>query len=166
MREIIHAFKYRGRRSLAAPLGTLMRVYGQSVLTGATHVVPVPLHPWRRMQRGFNQARDLARTLELPVAPILWRRHRTIAQADLTAEQRWRNVDGAFGVSPLASPRARAALRGAVVVLVDDVRTTGATLHACAEALADVHVGEVRVLTAAVRAHDPRDYSRSGSTAA
>jgi ComF family protein len=166
LREIIQAFKYDGRRSLAAPLGSLMRIHGQSVLHGATHVVPVPLHPWRRLQRGFNQSLDLARTLELPVAPILWRRRRTMTQADLTAEQRWRNVDGAFAVSPLASARNRAALRGAVIVLVDDVRTTGATLHACAEVLAGVQVREVRVLTAAVRAQDAGDYSRSGSTAA
>lgn len=166
LREIVHAFKYEGRRSLAAPLGSLMRANGQAVLQGATHVVPVPLHPWRRIQRGFNQADDLARTLSLPVAPILWRRRRTVAQAELTAAQRRGNVDAAFTVSPLAPRRSREALRGAVVVLVDDVRTTGATLHACAEALVALDVREVRVVTAAVRAHDARDYPSRGSTAA
>ena len=65
----------------------------------------------------------------------------------------------------LAVADCRAGLRGAVVVLVDDVRTTGATLHACAEVLVGLNVAEVRVLTAAVRTHDRRGYSSSGSTA-
>jgi predicted amidophosphoribosyltransferase len=84
----------------------------------------------------------------------LWRRRITATQADLNAAQRRQNVHGAFGVSPFVSHRQRDSLRGSVVVLIDDVRTTGATLHACAEALAPLGVREVRVLTAAVRAHD------------
>jgi predicted amidophosphoribosyltransferase len=117
-------------------------------------MVPVPLHPWRRIHRGFNQAADLAHTLGAPVMPILWRRRVTAAQAGLTAAERRRNVHRAFGVSPLMRQRHRDALRGAIVVLVDDVRTTGATLHACAEVLAGLGAREVRALTAAVRAQD------------
>ncbi len=154
LRRIVHAFKYDGRRSLARPLGTLMRAQGQTTLLGAVCVVPVPLHPWRRWRRGFNQAADLALTLGLPVLPILWRRRVTAIQAGLTATERRRNVRNAFGVSPLAGQRQRESVRDAVVVLVDDVRTTGATLHACAEVLALLGAREVRAITAAVRAHE------------
>lgn len=152
LRQIVHAFKYDGRRSLARPLGEVMRENGRSVLLDAACVVPVPLHPWRRWRRGFNQAADLALTLQLPVLPILWRRRVTAVQAGLTAAERRRNVRDAFGVSPLARQRQRATVKDAIVVLVDDVRTTGATLHACAEVLADLGAREVRAITAAVRA--------------
>ena len=152
LRQIVHAFKYDGRRSLAQPLGALMRTGGQTLLDGADCAIPVPLHPWRRIRRGFNQAADLAATLGLPVRPILWRSRATTPQADLTAAQRQRNVHNAFTLLPFASGRRRGELRGQIVVLVDDVRTTGATLHACAEVLAAAGVREVRALTAAVRA--------------
>jgi ComF family protein len=155
MRAIIHAFKYDGRRSLATPLAGLMRHYGATVLQDADCLVPVPLHPWRRLHRGFNQAADLAGALGLPVARGLWRTRFTIAQAGLSAAQRRRNVRDAFSLSPLLTRhRADALFRNRIVVLVDDVRTTGATLHACAGILADAGAREVRALTAAVRAAD------------
>lgn len=154
LRQIVHAFKYDGRRSLAAPLGELMRAQGRAILLDAIAVVPVPLHPWRRWRRGFNQAADLALTLGLPVLPILRRRRVTAIQAGLTAAERRRNVTDAFGVSPVARQRERTRVKDAVVVLVDDVRTTGATLHACAEVLASLGARDVRAITAAVRAPD------------
>jgi len=154
LRQIVHAFKYDGRRSLAAPLAGLMRERGHQILADAAWVVPVPLHPWRRVRRGFNQAGDLAKNLGLPVATILWRRRLTAVQAGLTAAQRHRNVRDAFAVSPFASQRRLSAVRGTIVVLIDDVRTTGATLHACAGILASIGVRDVRALTVAVRAHE------------
>ena len=151
LRQIIHAFKYDGRRSLARPLGDLMRASGHDVLDGADCIVPVPLHPWRRMRRGFNQAADLAVALGPPVCRLLWRARATAPQADLSAADRRRNVSRAFRLSPLVRADTRSALHGQVVVLVDDVRTTGATLHACAKVLAAAGANEVRALTVAVR---------------
>jgi ComF family protein len=154
LRAIVHAFKYDGRRSLGARLGRMMRNTGADLLTDAACVVPVPLHPWRRMRRGFNQAADLARELDRPVVHALWRARATVAQAGLTAAARRRNVRRAFTVSPLLRRRTREALiEGQVVVLVDDVRTTGATLNACAEALKQAGAREVRALTAAGRGY-------------
>jgi len=121
-----------------------MRVRGAGVLEGATCVVPVPLHASRLRQRGFNQAKDLARLLQVPVVPALRRIRATVTQTDLPAAQRHRNVRGAFAVT-----RAAASLVGAIVVLVDDVSTTGATLEACARVLKEAGVKEVRALTAA-----------------
>ena len=146
MKEIIHALKYERRRSIAAPLGELMRATGARVLQGADLVVPVPLHPRREYQRGFNQADDLARHLGLPVAPLLKRVVHTQSQIELPKEQRRENVKDAFAFLPV--PGSRLPVPG-IVVLVDDVATTGATLDACARVLKGAGVKEVRALTAA-----------------
>ena len=143
LRAIIHALKYDGRRSLARPLAALMRAHGADVLAGADVIVPVPLHCFRHLTRGFNQASDLARGLDLPMAYALRRTRNTGSQADLPAARRHANVRGAFYVNRPTR------IHGACVVLVDDVSTTGATLHACARALLEGGAREVRALIAA-----------------
>jgi ComF family protein len=144
LRAIVHALKYEGRRSLARPLGRLMRVRGADMLAGAACAVPVPLHPSRRRHRGFNQAADLARQMGIPVVAALRRVRATPTQTELPASRRHRNVRDAF-----AATRAAGALAGAVVVVIDDVSTTGATLDACALTLKRAGIAEVRALTAA-----------------
>ncbi|HEY6363127.1 MAG TPA: ComF family protein [Vicinamibacterales bacterium] len=152
LRKIIHAFKYEGRRSLAAPLAAMMSTAGSELLRDTDVLVPVPLHAVRRLQRGFNQADDLARRLDGPVVRALWRIRATSPQAGLTAAARRRNVRHAFRLSPLLSRRTRSRLiEGRTVVLVDDVRTTGATLDACARVMKEAGAKEVRALTAARR---------------
>jgi ComF family protein len=121
-----------------------MRQRGADVLAGAACAIPVPLHRSRRRQRGFNQAADLARYVGLPVVNALRRARATPTQTGLPAAQRHRNVRDAFSATPAA-----ARLPGAIVVLVDDVSTTGATLDACARVLKEAGVSEVRALTAA-----------------
>jgi ComF family protein len=143
--------KYEGRRSLARPLAALMRHRGADMLQGAACVVPVPLHKSRRRERGFNQAVDLAAHLGLPVVTALGRVRATATQTGLPAAQRHRNVRDAFGLTP-----AGLRLAGATIVLVDDVSTTGATLEACARALKEAGVVEVRALTAARVVSPPR----------
>jgi ComF family protein len=145
LRDILHALKYDGRRSLAEPLAKQMAAAGTEVLKGADYAVPVPLHAIRRHQRGFNQAEEIARHLPLPMLRALRRRRWTATQTDLPEAQRHRNVRDAFAVTW----RGRRSLTSAVVVLVDDVSTTGATLDACARVLVDAGVKEVRALTAA-----------------
>jgi ComF family protein len=164
MRDIVHALKYDGRRSLARPLAARMQTRGEHVLRDADCVVPVPLHAWRLLRRRFNQAADLANALEHPVLHALWRVRLTTAQSGLSAAARRRNVHRAFTLSPWLSRRTRdALLRDRVIVLVDDVRTTGTTLDACAEILLEGGAREVRALTAAVRAVD---HASNGATAA
>jgi ComF family protein len=146
LRDIIHALKYEGRRSIAKPLGELMRERGHELLLDAGAAVPVPLHPRRERQRGFNQADDLARQLGLPVAPLLRRVRFTTSQIELPADARHQNVRDAFSLDRLPTPGSRLPT---VVVLVDDVATTGATMEACAKVLKRGGVREVRALTAA-----------------
>ena len=121
-----------------------MRARGAEVLVDADAVVPVPLHPSRRRERGFNQAADLSRHLGLPVVPALRRVRATAVQATLPAARRHANVRDAFETT-----RHARALHGKSVVVVDDVSTTGATLDACARVLKAAGVREVRALTAA-----------------
>lgn len=155
LRAIVHALKYQGRRSLAAPLGDLLRLHGASMLAGADAVVPVPLHWRRQWRRGFNQAHELARGLGLRVDTVLVRRRSTRSQTGLSAEARGANVDGAFAI------RRRRTVEGLTMVLVDDVSTTGATLEACARTLMENGAREVRTLTAARVATAPlREHRR------
>lgn len=150
LRAIIHAFKYDGRRTLASPLGELLRSVAGDLLEGASCAVPVPLHPWRRLHRGFNQAADLAAALPVPVIHALSRRRMTWPQTGLAAAERRRNVRGAFRLSPVVRRGViQSMIAGRIVVLVDDVRTTGATLDACAHVLRDAGAKEVRALTVA-----------------
>lgn len=144
LQSIVHALKYEQRRTLAGSLAVLMRERGRDVIVGADAAVPVPLHPARRRERGFNQAADLASHLGLPVVAALRRTRRTADQIELPAAQRHTNVRGAFAPTSAIVP-----LVGKVVLLVDDVSTTGATLEACAQVLKDSGVAHVRALTAA-----------------
>jgi ComF family protein len=147
LRAVVQALKYEGRRSLAKPLARLMRGRCAAVLEGADCLIPVPLHSSRQRARGFNQALDLARHLSdagLPVRQPLRRVRATPTQTGLPAAQRHRNMRHAFA----PAWRTRAPL-GGLVVLVDDVSTTGATLEACARVLKEMGVREVRAVTAA-----------------
>ena len=144
MKDIIHALKYDRRRSISPHLGTLMRIRGAALLRDADCVVPVPLHPWREYRRGFNQAHDLALHLGPPIRLLLARQRHTRSQIELPAEERRRNVIDAFSLQPAAFGHVPE-----IVVLVDDVSTTGATLESCARVLSAAGVKEVRALTAA-----------------
>jgi predicted amidophosphoribosyltransferase len=160
MKDIIHALKYDRRRTISPRLGDLMRERGAALLDGADCVVPVPLHPRRVYTRGFNQAHDLAIHLGPPVVSLLKRVVFTRSQIDLPRHERHENVREAFaidtpkGVSPLGFPKDSCgdgplgpSIK--IVVLVDDVCTTGATLESCARVLKIAGVREVRALTAA-----------------
>ena len=123
---------------------------GKPLLDGADMLVPVPLH-WRRLlRRKFNQsallAYGLSRVTDIPCAPeMLQRTIYTKPQMRMTREQRLTNVKRAFAVPELAYEM----LRNKVVVLVDDVVTTGATVNACAKALKRSGAKEVRVIALA-----------------
>ncbi|MGQ9674311.1 MAG: ComF family protein [Chloroflexota bacterium] len=134
LRLMVHRLKYRHARHLAEPLGRLLVDYLETrPVPPVDLVVPIPLHPNRLEQRGYNQSLLLAKavcdhtSLRL-VDDCLARVRDTPAQMGLPAHQRPANVRGAFQAS-------RKQVAGAKVLLVDDVCTTGATLQAGAHAL-------------------------------
>lgn len=150
LRTVIHELKYRGKRRVAGRLAEalLLEPGALELLRGSAVIVPVPLHPRRRRERGFNQAEviaeELGRRVGRPCAPTaLVRRKDTSPQAGLSAAARRRNVSGAFAV------RRQTQVVGRVVTLVDDVWTTGATAQACAQALLAAGASEVRLLAVA-----------------
>ena len=122
------------------------------MLDGADAAIPVPLHWRRKWQRGFNQAALLSAHLGVAVWPALARVRATRSQVALAAPARRLNVRNAFALArrrwPWQQPWATK-LEGKIVVLVDDVSTTAATLDACARVLRQSGVREVRALTAA-----------------
>jgi ComF family protein len=158
MRTAIHALKYGRRPAVAHPLGRLMADIGGRLTAAAAGacapadvvdaIVPVPLHPGRAAERGFNQAELLA----APCAdrwgvPLLTRAlarlRPTRPQTELDAPARRANVAGAFGV---ARPEQ---VEGRRLLLVDDVLTTGATVAAAARALRAAGAETVGVLVLA-----------------
>ena len=159
LRDIIHALKYHGRRSIAPRLARMMAAHGGEVLDGADMAVPVPLHHLRLRERGFNQAHDLAIGLGVPVVEALQRIANTPSQVDLPATERHKNVRDAFALARTGFRAAHTArprdLAGAIIILVDDVTTTGATMEACARVLCEGGAREVRALTAARVGHVP-----------
>lgn len=147
----MHAFKYDGCRSLSQGLGAQLRDSAADLLAYADVVVPVPLHRSRRRARGFNQARELARRLGVPMVDVLRRIRATPSQTDLPADARHANVQNAFALK-----RGRG-VEGLRIVLVDDVSTTGATIEACARVLRAAGAADVSAVTAARVASRPRE---------
>jgi ComF family protein len=134
--DAIRRFKYAGRPDLARPLSGLIAASAAELGAGpGVLLVPVPLHPRRLAERGYNQAALLAaqiagRVGACPSPRALVRRRYTTPQVGKSRADRNANVAGVFGV------RSAGRLRGASVVLVDDVTTTGSTLRECIAALA------------------------------
>jgi ComF family protein len=147
LRQGIHRFKYEKLSSLADPLGARLADYWRTNHFTADWLIPVPLHPSRERDRGYNQSNLLGQRLAAQVGvPLIskgLRRMRvTAVQMELNAVQRKENVSGAFAC---ADQR----VRGARVIIIDDVCTTGATLEACAVALLKTGAVSVMGLTLA-----------------
>lgn len=144
----ITRFKYEDCPHLAHPLGQLLlRSVPELRAVGVARVVPVPLHPVRLAERGYNPpallARHVAAALNVPLSPLGLRRVRdTPRQAHLDRRLRLANVEGAF--------QPRQAFSGEHVLLVDDVSTTGSTLRVCAAALRGAGAARVTGLVLAL----------------
>jgi ComF family protein len=166
LRKAILQLKFYGREYLGHRLGALLaRAFEALPEPDSAIVVPVPLHPSRRRQRGFNQAELLARGLVRRlrkegrglqlVAGSLSRVRATLPQVGLSVSARRENVSGVFSVSRPEQVRNR------TVVVIDDVMTTGATLSACAAALK--RAGASRVLALSLARATPQFPDVEGS---
>jgi len=145
--KLIHHFKYADRMEAALAFARWMARAGADLLDGADFIAPVPLHRRRLFSRRFNQSAELARRISglsgvVFIPDLLERVRATRPQVGLSGDARRRNVAGAFQLGA----RARELVRGRVVVIVDDVMTTGATVEACARVLKAAGTREVRVL--------------------
>ena len=151
LREVLHRFKYGGQTSLARPLAHMLIAPGKHLarLHEIDRIIPVPLHPKRLRQRGFNQASLLARrlgsALKISVDYSSLQRSRwTEPQTGLTRRQRAANVKGAFSL------KSNEKVKGKGILVVDDVLTTGETVNQCVRVLKkDGEAKEVAVLTVA-----------------
>jgi ComF family protein len=146
----LYRLKYQSHPELGTPLGVLMAQHPALRRAHFARVVPVPLHPRRLVARGYNQAAllaaPIARALEVPLdTSTLSRVAETCPQVGLDRSARALNVARAFS----AERPTRARESGGAVLLVDDVRTTGATLAACKSALASAGARDVITFTLA-----------------
>lgn len=149
-RSFVLGFKHTGRTEGLKMFAGQMRRAGRKCLDDADYLVPVPLHYSRRVKRRYNQSALLARQLARISSPlfdpdILMRRRATPTQGGRSASARRRNVRKAFAVREGALSR----IKGANIVLIDDVMTTGATLESCARTLKRAGAEKVTALTLA-----------------
>jgi ComF family protein len=146
--RVITELKYGDKPGLAGVLAPFMNSAIPDALPQDTAVVPVPLHPSRRRERGYNQSELLAasvariRGLSLERGVLLKTRN-TGSQTELEREERIKNVEDSFGL------RRPGRLSGRRVLLVDDVVTTGSTLKECARAILESGAMEVSACVAA-----------------
>lgn len=153
LRHAIHQFKYRDRPQLAVSLGRLLAAYARDHAPDLNHLrfdalLPVPMHAARQRVRGYNQSERLARVLgaelSLPLLTgVLVRARPTHPQVGLSGEARRTNLHGAFTV------KQPDLVQGQTLLLIDDVVTSGSSLHECAAALNAAGAQAVYALTLA-----------------
>lgn len=153
LRNVIHEFKYHGNRVLAEPLAQQIYDYliGRVDIPWrkADYIIPVPMHPVRKRLRGYNQsellAERLAKLTDIPFAGSgILRIRQTRPQVELTSIERMKNLQNAFHVSDSFD------LKGKIVMLVDDVTTTGSTTNECSKVLRKAGASKVYAVCLAV----------------
>jgi competence protein ComFC len=151
LKDIIILYKYRGFSVLGSPLAVFIdKSLGkeESLWWETDALIPVPLHSEKEKERGFNQSRilakELARRKQIPlIEDQLVKVKRTLPQTSLEAKEREKNLKGAFEIKD------REKIEGKILLLVDDVFTTGSTLQECSLMLRRAGALEVRALTVA-----------------
>ena len=148
---LIRRGKYNGRPELLRSLASLYasQLLADSFFDGIDLILPVPMHRWKKIRRGYNQSEVIAKALSgrtgIPVGDNLTAKHGHKTQTRRGAFDRHRNVSSVFEV------RHPEELAGLHILLVDDVITSGATLHACAKTLTDSVSGiRLSILTLAI----------------
>lgn len=150
VQKLIHQLKYKGKKEIGEDIG---RFHGRELINSPYFkevevILPVPLHPIREKQRGYNQslffAKGIAENMDKTYLPgILQRNSNTNTQTKKSRYDRWKNMNGIFGISSISK------LIGKHILLVDDVVTTGATLEACAKEVLKIPDTRVSITTIA-----------------
>jgi ComF family protein len=158
LQSLLHELKYGGKSKVGLLAGMLLgeRIRSMGSMERILGCVPVPLHPAKLRERGYNQSELLCQGIReasgLPLLHTLLRRVRhTKSQTSLSATDRTLNVCGAFAFEP----RGRTRISGKAILLVDDVITTGATIRECASVLHEAGVAHIIACCAAIASLDP-----------
>ena len=148
---VLQGMKYQGRKGLCRQMGTVMaaELLSTGFFEGIDCLIPVPLHPARMHQRGYNQSEWLARGVQdrtsIPIAlDVLVRTHNNTTQTHKSSSERWQSAQNLFALTTQSN-----SLAHKHVLLIDDVFTTGATLAACIDSLSSVEGIQVSVMTLA-----------------
>ncbi|MBM2840357.1 MAG: putative amidophosphoribosyltransferase [Bacteroidetes bacterium] len=154
LQSIIHQLKYEGMTRLGVELGRKLGERIETELNRVNGIVPVPLHPTKLRERGYNQSEYIAKgireVIAVPVYASLLKRHKyTSSQTQLNAVERKENVGDAFSLNK----RYLLDVEGKTFLVVDDVITTGATIEACAVALMNAHAQSVIACSVAIAEH-------------
>ena len=146
IREIIHEMKFRNKRANSIGIAEIF-AGAFTEIPDFDFFAPVPMHPGKKRERGFNQAEDLAKTLSaktgVPYLRALRRLRGTPPQSGLSAARRAENMSGVFA----ADKNALANIKNKKICLADDIFTTGATLNECAKILTENGAFQVSCLT-------------------
>lgn len=149
IQQMIHELKYNSMRSTAKYFAGKAAEYIQSHddFCGSHLILPVPLHPVRKRERGFNQseliAKEIARILQIEYAEPVFRKHYTKSQTRLSKQLRMKNLHSAFGLRPGYD------LKQKHLLLIDDVFTTGSTVNEIAKTLKMAEPEKINVITIA-----------------
>lgn len=150
MRKSMHYFKYMSRREYGNFYAAAIWKYGKETLRrwNPQVIVPIPVHESRKRERGYNQAEVIAdllgRYMRIPVeSRALMRVSKTVAQKELTMEERRKNLEGAFAAANIIFPWKR-------VLLLDDIYTTGSTMDEAARALKKFGIHEIYCLSVCI----------------
>jgi ComF family protein len=153
LQAVIHGLKYQGYTSLGVKAGRKVgeRIESANGFPKADGVLPVPLHPLKKRERGYNQSELICQGIEevtgIPVrTDLLIRRKYTVSQTQLSFEERKENVGDAFEINE----KTHGDISGRSFILVDDVITTGSTINACAKALATADAKSVHAASIAL----------------
>jgi ComF family protein len=153
VRAAIHLLKYSGAERIAEQFGALIakKIVNDEKLSMSDIIVPVPLHPARKRERGYNQSELIADSVgkQLGIKSethLLERTRQTQSQTLFDLEGRKKNIAGAFSITK----KFRDAAEGKNVLLIDDVITTGSTIRECAMALKENGATEVYAASAAI----------------
>lgn len=153
MRTAIHLLKYSGAERIADRFGFFMakEIVADEELSTSDMIVPVPLHPARKRERGYNQSELIAGKIgvELRIRNewhLLERIRQTQTQTLFDAEGRKKNIAGAFSMGK----HLKVAVKGKNILLIDDVITTGSTIRECARVLKENGAAKVYAASAAI----------------
>jgi competence protein ComFC len=155
IQRLIHIFKYQSPWMLCDLFINWLSLIYEDIINGADIIIPVPIHKYKMMKRGYNQvailAKKLAKKYNKPcLLNILTKSHSTISQSSLNKYERQTNVIGSFQINPKKVNK----IKNKKILLIDDVITTGATLLECTKVLKQSGINEIQTLCIAMTKYE------------